>query len=139
MKKLYFLLIVIIFTGCLCINPFLEFSFDEPQFERAWDCFCWVESNIKYKKASSIDWQLPKTTLEKMEGNCRAKALLVVAILYYQWGVKGSVIAIDTNGTGIADHAIACINHERLTIYKDYKEIYIYNFEELLYKCKGTF
>lgn len=54
----------------------------------------WVNDNVKYKSEKGDYWQTAMETLQKKEGDCEDKAILMISILLYQNEDPGKMIIL---------------------------------------------
>lgn len=106
LKKIMIFLIIIILFSCQLAeiqDDWYSFRFDKVKFKNIEEVQAWVNRNIDYvpdKNTGKIDYfKYPSETLDDGEGDCEDMAILIIAIVHYQFGYKCNLVLIE-------DHAI---------------------------------
>lgn len=99
MKKIVFFLIGILLVWAFMCNVYeigpefySDYKFDVGiSFSSIKHANEWVESNIQYEAEPDGRnyWQPPSVTFSRKKGDCEDKSILLLAIVYTQFGVKG--------------------------------------------------
>ena len=70
----------------------------------------YIDKNIKYKLPENIfNIQFPQETLDKRSGECKAKAVLLIALCYKYLNIKGNYVGLHKEGELIG-HVVMAYN-----------------------------
>ena len=119
MKKIWiFILFLILLNSCteVIVEPiyfdyFKNFNFNDPVFYNELAIVYWIYNNITYKSETDKKefYQPPNYTLSKKSGDCEDFVILFLAILYYQFDIKGNFMIVDTGKK--EKHAVALVRN----------------------------
>jgi hypothetical protein len=144
MKKYIMMIIPIFIISCA---PTVM-NLDIPDLPTKEAYYYWMCENIQGKYDQELYgqqeyWATPEQTLENMAGDCEDQSILFLAIVYQQFGEKGSMIILNYNGQlhavavsgkiyDIALHYIGDDNH--------YEKPYIstISYDDVMNKAYGT-
>ena len=97
MRKMIVLLVVVVAVIMSCSMDIIEgFTFDQKHFNNFHECTKWIHENIEYKATEGCT--NPDITLRRGYGDCNDMAVLLMAIMAYQHGIRDSYyIGINSN------------------------------------------
>lgn len=99
-KILLFLLSIILFSCQLpeIQDDWYSFKFDKVKFNNIEEVQEWVNNNIDYISDREIGeydyWKYPSETLDDGEGDCEDMAILIIAIVHYQFSYKCNLVLV---------------------------------------------
>ncbi len=99
MKRILLLLIIIFSCQLPEIqDDWYSFKFDKVKFNNIEEVQEWVNDNIDYASDKEIGksdyWKYPSETLDDGEGDCEDMAILIIAIVRYQFEYKCNLVLI---------------------------------------------
>jgi len=106
-------LLFLLLTSCTYYEnkeySFDDFEFSDVKFNSKKEVCYWIYKNIKYENEENEFWKTPEETLDDRGGDCEDMAILLMAILYSQFKIKGRLAHYFTDKGG---HCIYEVNGE---------------------------
>lgn len=99
-KTILFLLVILLFSCQLAEiqDDWYSFRFDKVKFNNIEEVQDWVVNNIDYvsdqEAGKNEFWKYPSETLDDGEGDCEDMAILIIAIVRYQFSYKCNLVLV---------------------------------------------
>jgi hypothetical protein len=116
-------------------------DFDVDKINSVYDIAYWVKKRVEDSDEYSHTWRSVEEMLSSGKVNCKGYSLIFINLYYIKYGVKCSMLFVDTTRTivegGEIDHAVVEVNGKQIDPQYGWSSYYVigykYSFDELLY------